>query len=144
MENKCEHCNGKGYNTVMYGREGLEDFGGEGFIELPSIHNEPCKTCNGNGFIRITLQAMEERFDKLFVDAPGRSIFISNNECPTRIEERQGKIILDFIKSEQAKLLQAILENSYITHEEGDGENDELVVSVEHIKSVAKEWGIKI
>lgn len=46
--------------------------------------------------------------------------------------------IEDFIKSEQSKLLQAILEKKLI-----DGEDIEIVL-VEDIESVAKEWGIEV
>ena len=47
---KCYSCGGKGTYSQMHGVHGAEDFGGDGFDEKPSIHNYPCKACNGTGF----------------------------------------------------------------------------------------------
>lgn len=48
-EEKCYSCGGKGTYSQMHGVHGAEDFGGDGFDEKPSIHNYPCKACNGTG-----------------------------------------------------------------------------------------------
>lgn len=47
---KCYSCGGKGTYSQMHGVHGAEDFGGDGFDEKPTIHNYPCKPCNGTGF----------------------------------------------------------------------------------------------
>jgi hypothetical protein len=38
----CTECYGKGYATVRYGKQGFEDFGGEGFIIAPTTHIHFC------------------------------------------------------------------------------------------------------
>lgn len=52
--------------------------------------------------------------------------------------------ILSFIKSEQSKLLQAILEKKDHVAIDNAGTEIEEAVLVEDIHSVAKEWGIEI
>lgn len=49
VEEKCYSCGGKGTYSQIHGEEGFEDFGGEGYIKVPSIHNHPCSACNGTG-----------------------------------------------------------------------------------------------
>lgn len=43
----CTKCYGKGYATVMIGEQGFEDFGGEGYIELPTIKMRFCSCDRG-------------------------------------------------------------------------------------------------
>lgn len=46
----CEHCNGKGYNTQMYGTRYSADFVGDKTYYIPpKIHKKTCKTCSGTG-----------------------------------------------------------------------------------------------
>ena len=48
-EEKCYSCGGKGTYSQIHGIHGAEDFGGDGYENKPSIHNYPCKACNGTG-----------------------------------------------------------------------------------------------
>jgi hypothetical protein len=43
----CEHCFGKGYGTTMIGVRGYEDFGGEGFVETPTVRVSFCSCPRG-------------------------------------------------------------------------------------------------
>jgi len=55
MENeKCYSCQGKGFYTQIHGIHGAEDFGGDGFNTLPTIHEYPCSACAGTGLKKVS------------------------------------------------------------------------------------------
>lgn len=136
-QTKCEHCNGKGYNTVLYGIEGSDDFGGEGFKENPTIHKEACKTCEGKGFISPISQivkipeTMEERFDLIWGLSPKGSL-----------KHKKGETVKTFISSELSSLLKDIV-GKKITLEDGFIA-EQVVVYIKDIIAVAKEYGVEI
>ena len=45
-ENKCKHCWGKRFYSVIIGLQGFNDFADEGFIKNPQIKLVACPKCN--------------------------------------------------------------------------------------------------
>jgi len=45
-EGGCKYCWNKRYYSVLIGVHGAEDFGNDGFDELPNIKNVACPRCN--------------------------------------------------------------------------------------------------
>ena len=87
---KCYSCGGKGTYSQIHGEEGFEDFGGERYVKAPSIHNYPCKMCNGTGLKSTPPLEVGEKIE--YLSTNGDLYSATNNKTYKRVGDNWEEV----------------------------------------------------
>lgn len=111
----CPHCNGKGYNTQLYGEHYSADFvGDKSYDKAPTIHKNPCKTCKGSGFIEKKTQVVDTKEDwkaqirKVKLPNEHDLMLYGYEKMIEEIEDIVSATILSAQESERQKIVQLL------------------------------------